>query len=238
MLVLILAESAMEQVPRPLWGHPAVARHAERLGKMPGQLLLDRSYHHAAMVGLKDAERRGRPDIVHLSLLEAMGSPLNREGMLRVYVHTVNDRVLRFDPKIRLPRNYDRFKGLMEQLYEMGRVPPQGPALAELEKKSLEVLLDEVKPEYVLALSRIGRPRSLEEVMLALSAWREPAVLVGGFPRGHFGEETLRVVDELASIDPESLDAWIVTSRVVYEYERAINLPEIRFKEYYEAKSE
>lgn len=215
-----------------MWGHPAVARHAERLGKRPNQLLLDRSYHHAAMAGLQDAERRGRPDIVHLSLLEAMGTPLNQEGMLRVYVHTFNNHVLRFDPKVRLPRNYDRFKGLMEQLYELGRVPPQGPAMAELEKRTLETLMDEIRPDYVLALSRIGRPRRLEEVAQDMSRRRMPAVMVGGFPRGHFGEETLRVVDELVSIDPETLDAWIVTSRVVYEYERAINLPELRFKKF------
>ncbi len=56
--------------------------------------ILDRSYHHAAMKDIADSEKRGRPDIAHLCLLEALGSPLNKEGLLRTYVHTYNDYVI------------------------------------------------------------------------------------------------------------------------------------------------
>ncbi len=231
-LTLVLAECALERVPRELWSHPAVVKHAERRGKMPGQILLDRSYHHAAMVVLKDAVKRGRPDILHLSLLEAFGTPLNWEGRLRVYAHTLDDFVLSFNREVRLPRNYDRFKGLIEQLYEVGRVPLGGQPLINVEKKSLRALVEEAGPGYVVALTRVGRPALLEEVARKLFNHGEGMVLIGGFPSGHFRAETLVLAHDVMSIDPEGLDAWIVVSRVIYDYERAAGLPERRLEGY------
>jgi rRNA pseudouridine-1189 N-methylase Emg1 (Nep1/Mra1 family) len=37
-------------------------------------------------------------------------------------------------------------------------------------------------------------------------------------------EETLAEADEAVSIHPEALEAWVVTSRLVYEYEKACGL--------------
>jgi rRNA pseudouridine-1189 N-methylase Emg1 (Nep1/Mra1 family) len=47
---------------------------------------------------------------------------------------------------------------------------------------------------------------------------------VGGFPRGRFIDETVALADEVISVDPETLDTWTVVSRVIYDYEQAINL--------------
>jgi len=41
-------------------------------------------------------------------------------------------------------------------------------------------------------------------------------------------EATSSRFDELISIDPSGLDAWVVASRLVYEYEQAIGLFENR----------
>ncbi|KPV61826.1 MAG: Ribosomal RNA small subunit methyltransferase Nep1 [Candidatus Bathyarchaeota archaeon BA1] len=230
MLILVLAESALEMVPKGLWRHPAVHRHAKRMRKHPRFLLLDRSYHHAAMKALEDGEKRGRPDIVHLALLEALGSPLNKERLLQVYVHTINDHVITVNPEARLPRNYNRFVCLMEQLFELSRAPPIGAALLKLEHKIMSQLLHEVKPDYVMAFSRTGESQTLEEATLRLSGRERPAVLVGGFPHGRFSEETVKLANEVVSIDPDMLETWTVTSRVIYEYERAISLPKKRLK--------
>ncbi|MEM4363521.1 MAG: hypothetical protein QXT90_05715, partial [Candidatus Caldarchaeum sp.] len=85
-LFLLLVEAAVETVPEEIQNHPAVLKDAGRRGKKPSQVLLDRSYHHWAMKTLKDGQKRGRPDIVHFSLLEALGSPLNMKGLLETYV--------------------------------------------------------------------------------------------------------------------------------------------------------
>jgi len=230
LLILILAESALETIPKDLWRHPAVRHHSKKRKKNPQNLLLDRSYHHAAMKTLPQNEKRGRPDIVHFALLEALGSPLNKEKLLQVHVHTINDHVIRVKPETRLPRNYNRFVGLMEQLFELGRIPPNGPALLKLEAKTLPQLLRDISPTQVVAFSRTGKPRTLEDVVSKLSREEKPAVIIGGFPHGHFFATTMQLADELVCIDEETLEAWTVTSRVIYEYERAISLPPKRLR--------
>ncbi|VDN05222.1 unnamed protein product [Thelazia callipaeda] len=57
-----------------------------------------------------------RPDILHQCLLMLLDSPLNRAGLLRVYVHTANNVLIEINPQTRLPRTFDRFCGLMVQL--------------------------------------------------------------------------------------------------------------------------
>ncbi len=228
MLILILAESALETVPEDLWDHPAVKKYSRRRKKHPKLTILDRSYHHVAMKTLKESEKRGRPDIAHFSLLEALGSPLNREGLLEVYVHTINEYVISVNPETRLPRNYDRFIGLMEQLFEMGTVPKTGRPLLRLERKTMPDLISEINPTRVVAFSRLGSPMTLRDITAKFSAEKRLATIVGGFPRGSFSEATAKLADDIFSIDFEMLEAWTVASRVIYEYERAVSVDEKR----------
>jgi rRNA pseudouridine-1189 N-methylase Emg1 (Nep1/Mra1 family) len=51
---------------------------------------------------------------------------------------------------------------------------------------------------------------------------------VGAFPRGHFSEALLDIADEVVSIDIEPLETLIVASRILYDYERVLGLPERR----------
>ena len=230
MLTLILAESALETIPRSLWNHHAIKKISKTHRKHPRFILLDRSYHHAAMKELKDSEKRGRPDIVHFALLEALGSPLNKEKLLTVYVHTFGDHTIRVNHEARLPRNYSRFVSLIEQLFEFSRVPPnenERPLLT-LKHQTLSQLINEVKPAHLLALTRIGKPRTLEEAISNLAKNDNVGVLVGGFPRGHFANATVKLADEIVCIDPEMLETWTVVSRTIYEFERALFLPKKR----------
>lgn len=232
MLNLILAESALETIPEKLWKHPAIQKYAKLRGKHPRFVLLDRSYHHRVMKSLEQNEKRGRPDIVHFALLEALGSPLNKERLLQVYVHTFNDYVISVNSETRLPRNYNRFVNLIEQLFEYGRVPPQKhqTALLTLQHKTLTQLIREVKPSYVLAFSRTGKPRTLEEAISKLIHEKKPVLIVGGFPHGHFSEATLKLVNETVCIDPDMLETWTVTSRAIYEYERLFSVSKKRLE--------
>jgi len=227
----VLAEAALEIVPENLWSHPAVRRHSKRQQKHPKQLLLDRSLHHSAMRRLDDNLKRGRPDITHFALLEALGSPLNKEGLLHVYVHTNKDYVITVNPSTRLPRNYNRFIGLMEQLFQLGKVPSEEEPLLTLEHKTLQQLLSEAKADYILAFSREGKPKTLQDAVSSLQAKRRLVVIVGGFAHGHFSEGTIELADEVVCVDSEMLDAWALTSRVIYEYECALLLPRKRLGE-------
>jgi rRNA small subunit pseudouridine methyltransferase Nep1 len=228
LLILILAEAALERVPKGLWIHPAVRHHSKRQKKPPQQLLLDRSIHHSAMGRLNNNKKRGRPDITHFALLEALDSPLNKEGLLQIYVHTYNNYVITINPSIRLPKNYNRFVGLMEQLFQLGKVPSKGEPLLTLERKTFQQLLTETKSDYILTFSREGKQKTLQDAVFTFQSMRKPAVIIGGFPHGHFSETTIQLADEIVCVDSEVLEAWTVTSRVIYEYERVLSFTEKR----------
>lgn len=226
MLTVVFAESALELIPEQLWRHSAIKRYAEKKGKHPRFLILDRSYHHATMVQLEENEKKGRPDIVHFSLLEALGSPLNREGMLRLYVHTLANDVIFVDQKTRLPRNYNRFLGLMEQLFELEQIPPKGSPLLTLTKNvSLSRLVTDLKPDRTIIFSQDGTPRTMKQAVSEFRGKKNPLAIVGGFPHGTFSEEATKLADYVVSVDREMLEAWTVTARIIYEYETLIGLP-------------
>ena len=225
MLTLILVEAALETIPQILWNYSSVRSHSKKQKKSPQQILLDRSLHHSSMRKLENSKKRGRPDITHIVLLEALGSPLNKEGLLQIYIHTYNNFVITVNPITRIPRNYNQFIGLIEQLYKQGKVPLEGETLLTLEQKTLKKLLKEIKADYVLAFSRKGTPKTLEDTIYSLQINRNIAVIIGGFPYGHFSETTLREVNETVCVDTEMLDAGVLTSRIIYDYERALLLP-------------
>ena len=129
---LIFTETALELVPREILLHPSVRRNAKRRKKAAEETLLDRSLHHYAMDKLTNAEKRGRPDIIHICLLLTMGSPLNRMGKLNVSISTVNGFEIEVDASTRPPRDCIRFNGLMEQLLINGAVPVEGEPLMKL----------------------------------------------------------------------------------------------------------
>ncbi|RYE99995.1 MAG: hypothetical protein EOO41_00165 [Methanobacteriota archaeon] len=54
-----------------------------------------------------------RPDITHQLLLALLDSPLNKAGLLQVYIETVNNVLVEVSPHTRIPRTFKRFAGLM-----------------------------------------------------------------------------------------------------------------------------
>jgi rRNA small subunit pseudouridine methyltransferase Nep1 len=230
LLTLIFAESALETIPKQLWENPVVQKYAKVRHKHPRFIILDRSYHHSAMKLLALSEKRGRPDIVHFALLEALGSPLNKEKLLNVYVHTINDEIIYIDSETRLPKNFNRFISLMEQAFEFRRIPPRQSEkpLLVLKQQTLTQLIREIQPSYILALSRKGEPRTFGEAISKLAGEKKPVVFVGGFPKGHFSKATFNLADGIVCIDKDMLETWTVTSRVIYEFEHAVSLPRKR----------
>jgi rRNA small subunit pseudouridine methyltransferase Nep1 len=57
-----------------------------------------------------------RPDILHQELLSLLDSPLNKAGMLKLYIHTSKNVLIEVHPSVRIPRTFKRFAGLMVQL--------------------------------------------------------------------------------------------------------------------------
>jgi len=224
-LHLLLAEAGLELVPRELWSHPAVRATARRRMKRPGEILLDVSLHRFAMSGLRDREKRGRPDIVHFCALLALGSLLNRAGLLEVHIHTYGGKVIGVAPHVRLPRNYNRFVGLMEQLLLEGRVPPGSKEpLLWVEEGGLEDLLKRASPSRVFLLSEKGSLRTAKALAEELVREEEPMAVIGCFQAGDFRDALYEIADEVVSISKATLDAWVVTAKLLCSIEDVLGL--------------
>jgi len=223
MLHLVFVEAALETVPVGIASHPSVRRNAKRRGKRPEETLLSRSLHHSVMDRLPNDHKRGRPDIINICLLEALGTPLNRDGGLRTWIHAYGNYSIEVSPEARLPRDCNRFNSLMEQLYAEGKVPPgDGEALMTLTPATLSEVVNGIKPTHTVALTSHGAPSDLETLCAKLAKEETPMIFVGAFPHGPMKPETLSLADKAVSIHSEPLETWVVTSRLIYEFERAL----------------
>lgn len=225
MLNLAFVETSLELVPPEILHHPSVKRNAKRRGKRAEESLLDRSLHHYAMNKLEFSEKRGRPDIFQYCLLLAFGSPLNRLGELRVHANTLQGYAISIEPETRPPRDGIRFNGLMEQLILNGKVPADSAKpLMTLKKEALSKQKKNIAPSRTIALSSHGKPSSFPEVSQMLAVEDSPLVFIGAYPNGPMNEDTLALADEVYSVHNEPLEAWTVTSRIIYEYEKSLKI--------------
>lgn len=217
MLHVVLAESSLELVPGRMRGHPSVRAHAGRLGRRPSEVLLDNSWHYAAMRGARQEGKRGRPDLVHFAILAATSTPLYRVGLARLYVHTIGDTVVRFGEGVRIPKSYHRFEGLFARLLAEGRVDAEDGPLLEAAGCTLPDLVRSIGPSGVAGLSVSGEPATCRELVSGLG--EEPCVVVGGFQKGDFADATRGVLDGVYSVSPHPLESHVVVSRLAYEAE-------------------
>ncbi len=178
------------------------------------------------MTRLPNAEKRGRPDILHQALLLIQGSLLARNNLVKTYIHTVSDLVIDVDPEIRPPRNYDNFIGLMSQLFEVGRVPPVGKPLMRfvnginyvlsIESPDRKILLDDV---------RGGKEVSLKSFIDYVRNFKRPLIMIGAFPRGgSFEERTYRLADDVLKIGKYVMDTSSILCRLLTALEIELGL--------------
>ena len=222
MLTLALIDAELELVPNAIRGHNQVISSAQRVGTRTNKMLLDSSLHYAAMRKLEDGDRRGRPDLVHLFLLNALESVANKAGRLNVLIHTRNRELIRIDPSTRLVRNYNRFCGLMQQLFETGQVPPDKPLLRLQKDVTVAEMIAEAKPDRVIVMDETGQPTAPWQTFDGTGAQEHVLVLIGGFPSGTFRSEL--PAGDRVSFGKEQLTVWTIAAELLVNYERAMAL--------------
>lgn len=154
-----------------------------------------------------------RPDITHQALLTILDSPLNKAGKVKaVYVHTVKNALIQVNPKVRLPRTFKRFSGLMVQLLKKLSIrATNGP------EKLLQVIKGPVSRHLPVGAPRIGfspSAESLQDMHQYASSLSEelPVVfVVGAFAHG---EIDTSYVDKEISISKYSLSAAYALARI------------------------
>jgi rRNA small subunit pseudouridine methyltransferase Nep1 len=217
---LILAESALELVPKEIQDHNSVLAYSKKMGKKPSKVILDISWHFAAMKGIKNEIKRGRPDLVHFCLLECCTIPLYFEKKLQVYVHTIDDKVIFVGDNVRLPKSYHRFIGLIEKLYLEKKIEQDGKKLLEIKDMTFGELVDKIGAKKVIGFSIKGQTISYDKI--AADVGRDSCIVVGGFSKGHFSDKILKKIDNLVSVDKNPLESHVVISRLLYECEKRI----------------
>ena len=220
MISLIISESALELVPFELEDHPSVVSHARKLGKYSSEILLDNSWHFAAMKGIKNEIKRGRPDLVHFSILEATTIPLYLQNKLNLFVHTIDDKVIHFGKNVHLPKSYHRFEGVIEKLYQEKKIMAKNELLLEIKEQTFSELIDEINPSKIFGFSTEGQLSSYEKIAAQISD--NSCIVIGGFQKGHFSDSVQNTITDLFSIGNESFESHVIASRILYEYEKTI----------------
>ena len=220
MISLIISESALELIPFELEDHPSVISHARKLGKYPSEILLDNSWHFAAMKGIKNEIKRGRPDLVHFSILEATTIPLYLQNRFNLFVHTIDDKVIHFGKNVHLPKSYHRFEGVIEKLYQEKKIISNNELLLELKDQTFLELISEINPSKIIGFSTEGQLSSYEKIAAQISD--NSCIVLGGFQKGHFSDSIQNKITDLYSVGDESFEGHVVASRILYEYEKTI----------------
>jgi rRNA small subunit pseudouridine methyltransferase Nep1 len=240
MLHLVLLDCALELIPSEISSMKQIQKHAARRGKKPNELLLDQTHHGQSMTKLSEHERRGRPDITFLSLMSILETPLCKEGLLRVYLHLQDGRIVEVNPEVRLPRNYDRFVGLVEQLLITGRVPPKGDSLLNIIKKSLESLIKDIKAKFTILTIKGGQKTTFEDLAeLFPSDSSVPVIVgVGAFAHGFISESTTNLFKHKLALDKDVMMAWHVCSELLWAYSLSVGVVKTRYSTTREADTE
>ena len=220
MFSLILAESSLELVPKELKAHPSIISHAQKLSKKPTEILLDNSWHFAAMKGMENEIKRGRPDLVHFSILEATTIPLYFQNKIKVFIHTINDKVIEIGKNIHIPKSYHRFAGLFEKLFLEKTIKSNDQNLLSIKDQSFSELIDKINPSQIIGLSTTGKPSTFERISTQLKD--ESCIVIGGFQKGHFSDLIKNKFTHMFSVGNAPLESHVVVARMLYEYEKTI----------------
>ncbi|KAI0922291.1 Ribosomal RNA small subunit methyltransferase mra1 [Taiwanofungus camphoratus] len=153
-----------------------------------------------------------RPDITHQCLLTLLDSPLNKAGLLQVYIHTAKGVLIEVNPHVRIPRTFKRFSGLMVQLlHKLSIRGVNGP------EKLLKVIMNPVTdhlPVNTIKLTLSGDAPTvrLSKYLPTLPETHSVAVFVGAMARGR-DDFADGLVDEKISISDFPLSASVACGK-------------------------
>ncbi|VDL95242.1 unnamed protein product [Schistocephalus solidus] len=160
-----------------------------------------------------------RPDITHQCLLMLLDSPLNRMGMLQVFIRTQKNILIEVNPKTRIPRTFDRFSGLMVQLLHKLSVH----AAEGNHEKLLKVVKNPVTRYFPAGSLRIGTSFSADRIVSPrdIPASDAIVVVIGAMAHGSIVSTAGDFLDEVVSISRFPLSGAQACARICTAFEEA-----------------
>jgi len=159
-----------------------------------------------------------RPDITHQCLLMLFDSPLNRAGLLQVYIRTSNNVLIEINPATRIPRTFKRFAGLMVQLLHKYSI-----TAAESSVKLLKVIKNPITDHLPVGCKKILMSYSADSAPVKPSTLvpeeEEPIVIVvGAIAKGSIKTD---YTEQNLSISNYPLSAALTCSKLCDAFEEA-----------------
>lgn len=208
-LIVVLEQACLETY-KVSSGSAGGGRNNKDGGDKYALLNCDDHQRVLAKMGRDIAE--ARPDITHQCLLTLLDSPLNKAGLLQVYIHTAKGVLIEVNPHVRIPRTFKRFSGLMVQL--LHKLSIRSVAGSE---KLLRVIKNPVTDHlpantHKITLSFDSPVQRLTSYLPTVPKEHSIAVFVGAMAHGqdNFADG---VVDEKISISEYSLSASVACGK-------------------------
>jgi len=161
-----------------------------------------------------------RPDITHQCLLMLFDSPLNRAGLLQVFIRTANNVLIEINPATRIPRTFKRFSGLFVQLLHKYSI-----TAAESSTKLLKVIKNPVTDHLPAGCRKICMTYGAEKVVHPSKLVptgdnsEDPIVLVvGAIAKGSISPD---YIEENVSISNYPLSAALACTKLCDAFEQA-----------------
>lgn len=170
-----------------------------------------------------------------------LDSPLNKAGLLQVYIHTAKNVLIEVNPQTRIPRTFKRFCGLMgaarsgvpgadaamraddgtmavQLLHKLSIRASDGP------QRLLRVIRNPVTDHLPVGCRKIGLSHDSQRALrgpelAAMVPQNEPVVFVVG-AMAH-GEDNFEYVEEKVAISEYPLSAAAACSRLCCIFEEA-----------------
>ncbi|KAG1664248.1 hypothetical protein FOA52_003502 [Chlamydomonas sp. UWO 241] len=160
-----------------------------------------------------------RPDICHQALLSVLDSPMNKAGKVKaIYVKTHKGVLISVNPKVRLPRTFKRFCGLMAQLLQKLSIrATNGP------DKLMKIIKGPVTKHFPLNCKRLGfswaatKRVPMHEYVRGLDDAQTVVFCVGAFAHGKIDAPW---VDEEISVSEYALSAAYAIGRITNAFEQ------------------
>mmetsp|Transcript_20333 Transcript_20333/g.38274 ORF Transcript_20333/g.38274 Transcript_20333/m.38274 type:complete len:244 (-) Transcript_20333:296-1027(-) len=187
-----------------------------------GYELVSADSHKSILTRLKKDPSQYRPDIVHQCLLTLLDSPLNKAGLLKVYVETLNNQIIDVSPKLRIPRTFPRFAGLMVQLLHKLKIRAVG---------SSDILLKVIKRPmtqhlpagaYKIGTSNKGKLVDLRRYIPTINADTRPIVFIVG-AMAH-GQATVDWQETCIAVSQYALSGSVALGRIMNGFENYWNI--------------
>lgn len=222
-LTILLIDTELELIPSEMVDDYSIRIHAKKRKKSAQKIILDSNYMHTAIERFFPGEsnRRGRPDILYHFLTVAMESILNKTGNLRVWVHARNDMIIEISPDIRLPKSYNRFVGLLEDLFDKEEIRTGEQTLLKIHRGDVRRLVEISDAKNLKILSPVGDRVSVTSFFENRN--ESDSVIIGGFSEGDFRSDVYPL-GKSYSIFQEELTIWSVAMEIIAQYERANDL--------------